>query len=254
MMKIREFSAENTFNQICEDMRKLLQKTGANGFVLGLSGGIDSALVARIIKEVSPMNSAALILPIKSSKKDLEDAQTCAKSIGIKTETIDLENEHGLILGKLKESSGFNEEKLRITSANLMARLRMSTIYAYANLHGYLVCGTDNLAEIHTGYFTKYGDGACDVQVISNLLKSEVFELARYLEIPSEILQKAPSAGLWEDQTDEIELGVTYDEIDRHIIGKEISKISSERIDYLHKVTMHKRQMPIRFNKEKQNG
>src|SRR5690606_7818796 len=117
---------------------------------------------------------------------------------------------------------------------NLRARLRMSTLYTIANNLGYMVVGTDNKAEVYTGYFTKYGDGGVDLLPIANLLKREVYEWAKVLGVPNEIINKAPSAGLWDGQTDELEMGTTYDYIDAYISGNEIPEKDRVIIDKLH--------------------
>ena len=120
----------------------------------------------------------------------------------------------------------------------------MSTLYGVANNLSYLVAGTDNEAELLTGYFTKYGDGGVDILPIANLKKREVFQMAKYLGVPDSIINKAPSAGLWDGQTDEIEMGTTYDLIDDYLEGKEIPENDKEIIERLHKRSEHKRQMP----------
>ena len=147
------------------------------------------------------------------------------------------------VTSKLKEKKLYKEDNLKMTDANLRARVRMSTVYTVANNLGYLVVGTDNAAEIHTGYFTKHGDGGVDLIPLANLTKREVYEWARVLGVHNDIINKAPSAGLWEGQTDEIEMGTTYDMIDAVIEGRldEVPQKDQEVIARLHRISEHKR-------------
>ncbi len=142
---------------------------------------------------------------------------------------------------QLKESGDWNQEKAALGDANMRARLRMTTLYAVANNFGYLVVGTDNAAEWHTGYFTKYGDGGVDLVPLVHFTKGEVRELAKILGVPEEIINKAPSAGLWEGQTDENEMGTTYNMIDAYLKGEEIPEKDRTIIERLHAVSEHKR-------------
>ncbi len=241
-MKGIEKNIENTVEWI----RKVVTDAGLKGVVVGLSGGIDSALAAALMKRAFPKDSLGIIIPIKSNSSDKEDALSVAKALDMEHYVIDLTDEHSKILDKVTEKVGKESPSLRLSDANLRARLRMSTIYTFANLFNYMVVGTDNAAEIHTGYFTKFGDGGCDILPLSNLLKKEVYEWAEFLGIPEPILQRPPSAGLWEGQTDEKEMGTTYDFIDAYLSGKEIPEKDKEIIDRMHARTEHKRQMPMR--------
>ncbi len=130
-----------------------------------------------------------------------------------------------------------------MTDANLRARVRMSTVYTVANNLGYLVVGTDNAAEIHTGYFTKHGDGGVDLIPLANLTKREVYEWAKELGVHDDVINKAPSAGLWEGQTDEIEMGTTYDMIDAVLEGRldEVPQKDQDIIARLNRISEHKR-------------
>lgn len=135
--------------------------------------------------------------------------------------------------------------KNKLTIANITSRIRMVNLYAYANDFGGFVCGTTNLSEYEIGYFTKFGDGACDFEPIIHLYKSQVYKLAHELNIPENIIDKDPSATLWPGQTDEKELGVTYDEIEKYLKKQSISKESKLIIDKLVKNSYHKRRLPV---------
>jgi NAD+ synthase len=216
-----------------------------NGVVVGLSGGIDSAVVANLVKRAFPEDSIGVILPCKSSTKDSIDARAVAEKCGLHWIEMDLSVPHELIYDEIKikldrELNG----RARITDANLRARLRMSTLYGVANSLGYLVAGTDNAAEVLTGYFTKYGDGGVDFLPLANLTKREVYEWAKVLGVPQQVIEREPSAGLWEGQTDEAEMGVKYDEIDDYLEGKAVSEAAKARIEQMFTVTEHKRVMP----------
>lgn len=147
------------------------------------------------------------------------------------------------VTSKLKDKNLYKENNLKMTDANLRARVRMSTVYTVANNLGYLVVGTDNAAEIHTGYFTKHGDGGVDLIPLANLTKREVYEWAKELGVHDDVINKAPSAGLWEGQTDEIEMGTTYDMIDAVLEGRldEVPQKDQDIIARLHRISEHKR-------------
>ncbi len=229
-----------------EWIRDIVTVSKTEGILVGLSGGIDSAVVAFLIKRAFPSNSLGVILPCKSSPKDAEDAAALAEAVGISTFRIDLTEVQSTLLHNAVTAMGDHKKDhlIRLTDANLRARLRMSTLYAVANANNYLVAGTDNAAEVYTGYFTKYGDGGVDLLPIASLTKREVYEWARVLGVPQSILDRVPSAGLWEGQTDETEMGTTYDMIDDLIEGKEIPQKDREIIEALHSRTEHKRMMP----------
>jgi len=232
-------------DRVVEWIRETVQNANQNGVVVGLSGGIDSAVVANLVKRAFPEDSIGVILPVKSSTKDSIDARAVAEKCGLHWIEMDLSVSHELIFDdiKIKLDRDLNG-RARITDANLRARLRMSTLYGVANSLGYLVAGTDNAAEVLTGYFTKYGDGGVDFLPIANLTKREVYEWAKVLGVPQQVIDRAPSAGLWEGQTDEAELGVKYNDIDDYLEGKEISEEAKVRIEHLYNVTAHKRVMP----------
>lgn len=237
-------------DKIIQWLRDKVQEANCKGLVVGVSGGIDSAVVCNLIKRAYPNNSIGVIMSINSNPKDREDALKVIEGCGIDYIDLDLTDPQVAIrdmaLNALKEKNLFNENGERAADSNLRARIRMSTLYTVANDLGYLVVGTDNAAEVHTGYFTKYGDGGVDLIPIANLTKAEVYEWAKELGVHEDVINKAPSAGLWEGQTDENEMGTTYDMIDKVVQGKrdEVPQKDLEIIDRLHRISEHKRNMP----------
>lgn len=238
-------TVEEQIQLTVEWLRSVVKNSGTKGILVGLSGGIDSSVVAHLIQRAFPENSLGVILPCKSSDKDAVDGRLSAEAANLKYIQIDLTETHETLLGQINEEmKNFETENHRLTDANLRARLRMSTLYGIANNLNYLVSGTDNAAEILTGYFTKYGDGGVDLLPLANLTKREVYEWGRVLGVPKSVLDRAPSAGLWDGQTDEDEMGTTYNLIDDYLEGKTIPEKDRLIIERLNKRSEHKRVMP----------
>ena len=209
--------------KISDWIKTEVKLAGAKGVVLGLSGGLDSALVAALSKKAVGRNLLCLIMPCNSFKEDIKDAKLIAKKFKINTKQVNLEPVYKTLTKLLPKAN-------KKTLGNLKARLRMMVLYYYANKLNYLVAGTANKSELMVGYFTKYGDGAADILPIADILKTEVKELAANLGIPKDIIRKIPSAGLWSGQTDEGELGITYSELD-NILSK-IDNKRKQRLDF----------------------
>lgn len=199
---------QRTKNRIIEFVKRKVEESGADGVVVGLSGGIDSSLTAKICAEALGRDKVLGLIMLFKPSQDTDDAIKFAESIGIAYKTVDISE----AISVLRENLDSTQDK--IVLGNMLPRLRMLVLYYYANMMKRLVVGTGNKSEILIGYFTKFGDGACDMLPIGDLYKTQIIELAKFLRIPDEIIEKTPTAGLWEGQTDEKELGISYAELD----------------------------------------
>lgn len=230
-------------NKLIAWIREQVALAKRSGVVFGLSGGLDSAVVAVLCKRAFPDNALALIMPCYSSETDIKHAEAVAEKFHIPISTIALEGVFDTLLMVLSVGE-YEPAAQKMAEANLKPRLRMLTLYHSANRLGYLVVGTGNSSEISIGYFTKYGDGAVDIMPLGNLVKSQVRELAIHLGVPKEIIQKPPSAGLWEGQTDEGEMGITYEELDRYLITGVAVEEVKKKVDAMIARSAHKKAMP----------
>lgn len=223
-------------------IRNLLKESGAKGIVFGNSGGKDSALVGILCKKACE-NTTGIMMPCQSKRnfgEDMDDGGDVAKQFGIVNKTIDLTALKELMVEKVGALSELNNAAV----SNIAPRLRMTALYTYAAANGCLVAGTGNRSERYMGYFTKWGDGACDFNPIVDLTVGEIYEFLRFLDAPKHIIEKAPSAGLFEGQTDEQEMGVTYAAVDRFILTGEADEKDRAVIDRYHRISGHKRVMP----------
>jgi NAD+ synthase len=230
-------------NKLVSWIRDKVTAAGGKGGVVGLSGGLDSSVAAVLCRRAFPEAMLAVIMPCHSHKEDLEHAQLLANQFSIPTKTVTLDGTYDTLLKALPDDNIIAEAS-RLAKANLKARLRMLTLYYFANKLNYMVVGSSNRDELTLGYFTKYGDGGVDIQPLGSLLKGQVRELARSLGIPPPIIDKPPSAGLWEGQTDEGELGLSYDQIDRYLASGEASAALRKRVESMIASSQHKRQTP----------
>ncbi|GAB6137238.1 NAD+ synthase [Halanaerobaculum tunisiense] len=226
-------------DKLVDWIRDQVTEAGCQGAIVGLSGGIDSSVTSVLCNKAFPEDTLGLIMPCYSDPQDAEDAKKVAGQFDIPYQVINLEATYDQLL----ETIGV-EESDGLATANIKPRLRMTTLYYYASQRNSLVVGTDNRSELKLGYFTKYGDGGIDIAPLGNLVKSEVREVARELGISEEIITKAPSAGLWAGQTDEEELGITYEEIDRYILTGEARAEVKETVDKVAAQNEHKLQLP----------
>lgn len=201
-------------NRIIDFIRNDTLKAGVNGAVVGISGGIDSALAATFaVKALGNDKVLGIHMPESglTPAEDSEDAKALASWLDIEFRTIDISG----IISAFTAAAAGSESADRLSMGNLKARIRMSLLYFHANRMNRLVIGTGNKTEILLGYFTKYGDGGVDLEPIGGLYKTEVWELSRRFGIPDSLITKKPSAGLWAGQTDEAELGISYVKVDQ---------------------------------------
>ena len=236
-MLMRDYKTE--FEARVAWIKRLVEESRCRGIVFGNSGGKDSALVGLLCKAACE-NTVGIIMPCNSKRnygEDADHAKLLADFCGIESRCIDLSGTCAELREELEKSTALNSQAL----TNLAPRLRMTSLYAVAAAEGLLVAGTGNRSEIYMGYFTKWGDGACDFNPISDLSATEVFEFLDFLGAPREIIDKAPSAGLYEGQTDEQDMGVSYAAIDRYITTGEATEHDRAIIDRYHAVSAHKR-------------
>ena len=224
-------------------IRDRVAESECRGVVLGMSGGIDSSVAAVLCQRAFPQDILGVIMPCYSVSEDAEHALAVASKFSIKTETVVLDSVFDALVRTLPGDMTDMPDG-RIPRANLKVRLRMLTLYYFANQYKYLVVGSSNRSELAIGYFTKYGDGGSDILPLGNLVKGQVRELAGFLGVPREIIDKPPSAGLWSGQTDEADLGVTYDELDRYLLTGEASNEAKRNIESRIEACGHKRQPP----------
>jgi NAD+ synthase len=236
--------------QIARWLREYSAEAGADGFVVGLSGGVDSATAAALaVKAVGSTSVLAALLPCHSQPIDARLARQVADTFAILTVTVNLDDAFEALIKNLPPT------KHRLATANIKPRLRMIALYYLAQAHNYLVLGSGNKTELMVGYATKYGDGGVDLLPLGDLYKTEVWKLARELGVPDEIVERSPSAGLWPGQTDEGELGITYRELDRVLMAiaagetAQVPPVTLDKVRRLITNSAHKRAMPPIFER-----
>jgi NAD+ synthase len=247
---------EEVVDRICGFIRAKVEKAGADGAVVGVSGGVDSALTAALCaKALGKENVFGLILPERKTTPEdaVKDAREIASLFCGKFHEIDISGVYSSFAGAIPEHA----EGARIPNGNLRARIRMCALYYYANKLGLLVAGTGDKSELMLGYFTKFGDGGCDFLPIGDLFKSQVRDMAEFMGVPPRVARKKSSPGLWEGHTAEGEIGMGYDEVDELLralgegerlaeaaerIG--VSREAAEKVLGMSQASGHKRAMP----------
>ena len=230
---------QDEFEKRVAYIRAKVREARADGIVFGNSGGKDSALVG-ILCKAACSNTLGVIMPCASRQnygQDRDDGNALASQYGIETRIVDLTAVREAELKALEGVASLSD----MAVANIAPRLRMTTLYTIGQSENRLVAGTGNRSEIYMGYFTKWGDGASDFNPIADLCATEVFEFLRFLNAPTSIVEKAPSAGLYEGQTDEKEMGVTYRAIDAFLLQAEVNEADKAVIDRYHGRSEHKR-------------
>lgn len=226
-------------------IRDTVESTGGKGVVFGISGGIDSSVIAVLCKSAFPDNSMGLIMPCYSDRLDREHAELVANKFKIPVKVVALDKAFDSLLRAFPDSSLDTTTGI-LAQGNIKSRLRMLTLYYYANSLSYLVIGSGNRCELTIGYFTKYGDGGVDILPISNLVKGHVKDLAFHLGIPEVIINKAPSAGLRQGQTDEAEMGFSYYDLDNYLMNGKLESIEiTKRIEAMINRSWHKLSLPL---------
>ena len=246
---MRKLDYDRIISEIQKWISDYCKSANADGIVVGISGGIDSAVTSALCANAVGKDAViGLGLPCLSNPQDLSDAKLLATQLGIEFIILDLSS----VYEEFMKITSNTIETNKIASANLKARLRMATCYFTAQSKGiYLIGGTGNRTELAIGYFTKYGDGGVDIEPLGGLYKCEVREIAKKLNIPENIIIKPPSAGLWEGQTDEGEIGMKYDlldeiiyRIDYNLDLNDLNKNDVERVKDMMRASEHKLKMP----------
>ncbi len=235
-------------DQIAQWLREYLATTGAQGFVFGLSGGVDSATVAALaVRAVGPERVLAVLMPCHSQPEDARLGRLVAETFGIPTVTVDLSGVYDALIASL------TPPEHPLAAANVKPRLRMIALYYLAQSRNYLVLGSGNKSEAMVGYTTKWGDSAADLAPLGGLYKTQVWQLARELGVPQEVIERPPTAGLWPGQIDEGEMGITYAELDEALAAIEAGNTTAIEPATLAKVqemmarSAHKRALPPVF-------
>ena len=234
---------EETAEKLVSWIRQRVKAAGCSGGVFGMSGGVDSAVVAVLCQRAFPESCLGVLMPCHSDPRDAEHANLVAAKFAIPTRLVPLDSVDDALLNALHADAELARGK-RTAETNARVRLRMVTLYYLAAHYGYLVVGTSNRSELALGYFTKYGDGGVDIEPLGNLVKREVKQLAVHLGVPPEIIDKPPTAGLWPGQTDEGELGISYDQLDDFLLHGEVSDEVRARIENIQAAGRHKFGVP----------
>lgn len=251
---VTEENVREYCNEIEQWIKEKVENAKANGVVLGMSSGVDCSTVARLCQDAG-INTHLVLMPYgedMNNSKSYQDAMELINKFEFDYHIFDIKPAVDSI--QIPSDSNFlenaNTTNIELSKANIRPRVRMTYLYQYAQINNLLVIGTGNLSERTVGYFTKWGDGACDINPMGMLTKREVYILAKYLQVPECIINKKPSAGLWEGQTDEEELGIKYEQIDEFILN---GTSGDEEVDKVIKIknerAMHKLKQISVFNK-----
>ena len=245
------FDVKKETENIIEFIRDYFKKNNLKGVVRGISGGKDSAVVSALFtKALGSENVLGVTLPCHSANTDKTDAQLVADKYGFKLINIDLTPAYDSFIKEINKLGNYTDEELKNSNINIKPRLRMASVYYLAALYSeikggtYIVAGTSNLCELYVGYFTKGGDSTYDIGVLNNYTVDEVIKIGEYLEVPDQVIHKAPSDGL-SGLTDEDKLGVKYKDIASYINNEYVEEETKEKILKLHNNSYHKFNIPV---------
>lgn len=220
-------------------------KTHSDGYALGISGGLDSSVLFKILEDTD-LKVIAITMPIHSLEEDMKHAMLLTRDTNKTVMNVDLTEVYDKMLDALPDT------KNALANSNIKPRLRMTTLYQVAQTNNLLVCGATNKSEYMTGYFTKHGDSGVDIMPLREFLKEDIFKMGEILKVPDAILKKPPSAGLFKGQTDEDEMGISYEMLDGVLSGKKSDKIAEEKVKSMIERTAHKRNVPVFYKREEE--
>ncbi len=236
---------QEEFNKRVEFIKNVVKSANAKGIIFGNSGGKDCALVGALCKAAEE-NTIGVMMPCMSRRnfeEDMRDGKEVADFFGIETRVVDISPVRESLVKQLDGVTEFTPLAL----ANINPRIRMTTLYAIGASENLLVAGTGNRSETYLGYFTKHGDGGCDFNPISDLTVKEVYEFLEFLNAPIAVRTKAPSAALFDGQTDEEEMGISYSAVDTYLLTGEANEKDKTKIESMHARSEHKRRMPVKY-------
>ncbi|MFC1871124.1 NAD(+) synthase [Chloroflexota bacterium] len=236
-------AARELADKLVSWIRDSVTAAGCQGAMLGMSGGIDSSVLAVLCHRAFPSTTLGVLMPCYSAPEDAEHARLVADKFSIPTKTVVMDSAFDTLI-KLIPADSADPAAERLAQANLKSRLRMLTLYYLGNRLKYMVVGSGNRSELAIGYYTKHGDSGVDILPLGNLVKREVRELATFLDIPRQIIDKPPSAGLWAGQTDESEMVMSYAELDHYLTTATADSALREKIETMIAANRHKRQPP----------
>ena len=245
------FDVKKEVDGITKFIKDYYKKNNLKGVVLGISGGKDSAVVAALFtRALGSENVLGVTLPCHSESTDKSDARLVAEKFNFELINLDLTPAYDSFINEVNKLGNFTENELKNSNINIKPRFRMSSVYylaaLYSELKGgtYIVAGTSNKCELYVGYFTKGGDSTYDIGILNNYTVDEVIKIGEYLEVPDQVIHKAPSDGL-SGQTDEDKLGVKYNEVASYMNNEKLDSKVKEKIEKLHNGSKHKFNIPV---------